>query len=54
MIRVPALIVLLAAAIAGCQSAARPIFPVISPPLVWPPPPDRPIPRRKSIDDAED
>ena len=26
----------------GCQSAPGPIFPTISPPIVWPPPPDKP------------
>jgi hypothetical protein len=26
----------------GCQTAPKPIFPAISPPIVWPPPPDQP------------
>jgi DNA-binding beta-propeller fold protein YncE len=30
-----------AALAAGCQSAPRPIFPPVSPPLVWPPAPER-------------
>ena len=42
MIRVQLLLALLATALAGCQSTARPIFPEINPPLVWPQPPDQP------------
>ncbi len=32
----------LLAAVAGCQTTPGPVFPQVSPPLVWPPPPDRP------------
>ncbi len=32
----------LAALVAGCQTAPRPIFPAVQPPRVWPPPPDTP------------
>jgi DNA-binding beta-propeller fold protein YncE len=28
--------------LAGCQTTPAPIFPAISPPIVWPPPPDQP------------
>lgn len=33
---------LLLGAIVGCQSPARPIFPPVDPPIVWPAPPDPP------------
>ena len=35
-------VAVLAAILAGCQSSPRPIFPPVSPPIVWPPPPERP------------
>ncbi|MCK4340663.1 MAG: 6-bladed beta-propeller [Phycisphaerae bacterium] len=41
-IRRPVIIVVLLLIAAGCQSPPRPIFPAVSPPIVWPPPPDRP------------
>jgi len=31
-----------AVALVGCQTTPAPIFPAISPPIVWPPPPDQP------------
>jgi DNA-binding beta-propeller fold protein YncE len=35
-------ILFIALCMTGCQSPPRPIFPAISPDIVWPPPPDRP------------
>lgn len=43
MIRVQVMLTAaLAAVVAGCQSATRPIFPEITPAIVWPEPPDQP------------
>jgi hypothetical protein len=38
----PAITAIALLSAAGCQSPPRPIFPAASPPIVWPPPPDRP------------
>ena len=35
-----AIIPLLLLPVSGCQSPPKPIFPTVSPPIVWPPPPD--------------
>jgi DNA-binding beta-propeller fold protein YncE len=37
-----ALVAVVVTSLAGCQSPPGPIFPAVSPPIVWPPPPDRP------------
>ena len=36
------LVAVVVTSLAGCQSPPRPIFPNVSPPVAWPPPPDRP------------
>ncbi len=36
------ILTLLAAGLAGCHTTPGPIFPQVSPPLLWPPAPDRP------------
>ena len=36
------LLVGLLAALGGCQTPLRPVFPTVTPPIVWPPPPDQP------------
>ena len=38
----PAIALVLLSLATGCQSPPGPIFPPVSPPIVWPPPPDQP------------